>query len=126
MRTGTHVGFTGSNAGWTLVGQITANITAGFPTVLKYDIPLTSAYAIPAGQIAGLYVVVNDGAGVGVRVVAALGNAPTADANLRINQTPGNWVNGLFGGVAFPGENPRPQLVVSLSLIHISEPTRPY
>ena len=113
MRTGTHVGFTGSNAGWTLVGQITANITAGFPTVLKYDIPLTSAYAIPAGQIAGLYVVVNDGAGVGVRVVAALGNAPTADANLRINQTPGNWVNGLFGGVAFPGENPRPQLVVS-------------
>ena len=116
MKLGTHVGFTANAAAWTLVGSVNVTINAGFPTVLLYDIPFNTPFQIPAGGIGGLYVVANNGSGTGVRVVATIGNAPTQDANLRINQTPGNWVNNLFGGVAFAGENPRPQLRVSYNL----------
>jgi len=116
MKQGVHTGFAGNAGAWTLVGSVDVNITAGFPTVLTYDIPFTSPFLISAGQTAGIYIVANNGVGTGVRVVAQIGTAPTEDANLRIRNNPGNWVNGLFGGVAFAGENPRPQLAVTYSL----------
>jgi len=110
MRNGSFVGNAGSNAGWTLCGQVNVNITAGFPTVLLFDIPFTTQFTIPGGSISGFYIVANDGNGTGVRVVAELGTAQTTDGTLRIINNPGRWVNGLFGGEAFPGENPRPQI----------------
>jgi hypothetical protein len=109
MRNGTYVGNANSAAGWTQVGSINANITAGFPTVLLFDIPFTTQFTIPGGQTAGFYVVANNGAGTTVRVVATLGAADTDDGTLRIDN-PGNWVNGLFGGVAFANEQTRPQI----------------
>ncbi|MBX2893381.1 MAG: HYR domain-containing protein [Saprospiraceae bacterium] len=109
MKVGTYVGFDANAAAWTLVGQVNVNITAGFPTVLLYEIPFTSAFTVPSGQTAGFYIVANNGANTLVRVVAQLGAADTDDGKLLIDN-PGNWVNGLFGGVAFPGEQVRPQI----------------
>ena len=110
MRNGSFVGNSGSNAGWTLCGDINANVTAGFPTVQLFDIPFTTQFSVGGGQTAGFYIVVNNGNGTGVRVVAEIGVAQTTDGTLRIVNNPGRWVNGLFGGEAFPGENPRPQI----------------
>ncbi|MFN4080549.1 MAG: hypothetical protein ACK4NS_06580, partial [Saprospiraceae bacterium] len=117
MKLGTHVGFENNAGAWTLVGQITANVTAGFPTQLLFNIPFTNAFQIPAGGVAGLYVVANNGNGTGVRVVAQLNLPPTQDANLRI-QNPGVWANstGLFTGTQFQNEQVSPQLRVSYNL----------
>ncbi len=115
MRLGSFQGFSGSNAGWTLVGDVNVNVTAGFPTVLLYDIPFPTAFKVPAGQTAGFYIVANNGVGTGTRVVATIANTATQDSKLRISNNPGNWVNGLFGGVAFPGENPKPQIAFTYS-----------
>jgi hypothetical protein len=116
MRTGTHVGNMNSSAGWTEVGAITANVTLGFPGVQLFEVPFTMPYQMAPGSTHGFYAVVNNGAGFGVRMVATIGNAPTTDGTMTISQAPGNWVNGLFGGVAFPGENPRPQLRVTYQI----------
>ena len=110
MKDGTFQGFESDMAAWTLVGDEDVDITAGFPTVLLYDIPFNNPFAVPANGQAGLYVVANDGNGTTVRVVAQLSTAPTADGFLQIDNNPGRWVNGIFGGVAFANENPRPQL----------------
>ena len=110
MKAGTFQGFDTDMAAWTLVGNEDVDITAGFPTVLLFDIPFNNPFAVPANGQAGIYVVANDGAGTTVRVVAELGTAPTSDAFLQIENNPGRWVNGMFGGIAFPNENPRPQL----------------
>jgi hypothetical protein len=110
MRNGTFVGNAGSNAGWTLCGDVNVNITAGFPTVLLFDIPFTTQFTVPGGATSGFYIVANNGGGTGVRVVATIGVAETSDGTLRIVNNPGRWVNGLFGGEAFPNENPRPQI----------------
>ncbi|MGI9160000.1 MAG: CARDB domain-containing protein, partial [Saprospiraceae bacterium] len=110
MKPGTYVGFANNAAAWTKVGEITAGMSPGYPGAY-FDVPVN--FTIPAGQIAGLYAVANQGIGADVRLDAVLGNAPTEDANLRISQQPGNWVNGLFDGVALLSENPRPQLRIS-------------
>ncbi|MBV6442789.1 MAG: hypothetical protein EPGJADBJ_04515 [Saprospiraceae bacterium] len=115
MKLGTYVGFDANAAAWTQVGSVDVNITAGFPTVLLFDIPFTTTFDIPAGQTAGFYIVANNGNGTGVRVVATIATTPTEDSKLRISNSPGNWVNGLFGGVAFPGENPKPQIAFTYS-----------
>ncbi|MCB9312051.1 MAG: T9SS type A sorting domain-containing protein [Lewinellaceae bacterium] len=112
MRVGTFVGNTGSANGWVEVANEDVSITAGFPTVLTYDLIFGAPFSIAGNGTAGLYVVANNGSGTTVRVVATLSNAPTEDANLRIDQNPGRWINNLFGGEAFPNENPRPQLHV--------------
>jgi len=114
-RPGTSVGFEGSSAGWTLAGEIQADITAGFPTVLLFEVPLTTPFTIGPGGTAGLYAVANDGVDESVRLVGTLGvgNTETNDGTLRINNAPGRWVNGYFGGVIFPGENVMPQLRVT-------------
>jgi hypothetical protein len=118
MKVGTFQGFENNAAAWTLVGEVDANVTAGFPTVLLFDIPFSTPFVIPPGEIAGLYIVANNGAGTTVRVVAELLTSDEEDDNLRIvNSTPGQWVNGLFGGVAFPNETPKPQLIVSYALL---------
>ncbi len=110
MRVGTFVGNESSAAGWTLCGDVNVNITAGFPTVLLYDIPFTTQFTVPGGATAGFYIVANNGSGTTVRVVATLATTPTSDGTLRIVNNPGRWVNGLFGGVAFANENPKPQI----------------
>jgi len=115
MRLGTFVGFESSSAGWTLVGDVNVNITAGFPTVLLYDIPFTTPFTIPGGQTAGFYIVANNGNGTGVRVVATISTNATDDGTLRIVNNPGRWINGSFGGVIFPGENPQPQIAFTYS-----------
>jgi hypothetical protein len=117
MRDGSFVGNTNSAAGWTEVGNQDVNITAGFPTVLLYEIPFLQNYEIQGGSTAGVAVYVNNGNGFGTRVVAQIGTAPTTDGILTINQNPGRWLvpvgaNGFWTGEAFPGENPRPQLKV--------------
>ena len=84
MRTGTYVGNAGSAAGWTQVGSVNVNITAGFPTVLLFDIPFTTTFNIPGGGTAGFYIVANNGAGTTVRVVATLTGGDTDDGTLRI------------------------------------------
>jgi hypothetical protein len=110
MRNGTFVGNAGSNAGWTLCGDVNVNVTAAFPTVLLYDIPFTTQFTVPGSSTAGFYIVANNGNGTTVRVVAELATTQTSDGTLRIVNNPGRWVNGLFGGEAFPAENPRPQI----------------
>jgi hypothetical protein len=119
MRQGSFVGFTNSAAGWDEVGAITANVTLGFPGVQLFEVPFTNPYLIPPGGTAGFYVVVNNGAGTGVRVIATLGTAPTTDGTITINNNPGNWINGLFAGNPFPGENPRPQLRLTYNIAGI-------
>ncbi|MEZ4964946.1 MAG: proprotein convertase P-domain-containing protein [Saprospiraceae bacterium] len=116
MKLGTSVGFEANVGAWTLAGEANVNITAGFPTVLLYDIP--TDFQIPAGQVAGLAVVANNGASTLVRVVAnsLFANSSTSDANLLVNQAPGRWMNGNFAGVIFAGENPKPQLRVTYNL----------
>ncbi len=116
MRAGTQNGNVGSNVGWTEVANTKINVTAGFPTQLLFDIPFTTNYTIPGNSVSGLYVVVNNGSGTSVRVVANVNNtAPTSDGMLSIVQNPSTWVNGLFGGPAF-NENPRPWLQVDYQL----------
>lgn len=114
-RPGTSVGFEGSAAGWTLAGEIQADVTAGFPTVLLFEVPLTTPFTIGPGGTAGLYAVVNDGVDSSVRLVGTLGEGDTEtnDGTLRINNAPGRWVDGYFGGVIFPSENVMPQLRVT-------------
>ena len=110
MKAGTFVGFEADMAAWTLVADEDVDITAGFPTVLLYELPFNNPFAVPANGQAGIYIVANDGAGTTVRVVATISTQPTSDAFLQIDNNPGRWVNGMFGGVAFANENPRPQL----------------
>jgi hypothetical protein len=115
MRTGSQAGNTGSSAGWTEVANTSINVTAGFPTNLYFNIPFNLTYTIAANGTSGIYVVVDNGSN-STRVVANVFNTtPTEDANLRINQNPSTWVNGVFGGPAF-NENPRPWLRVDYQL----------
>ena len=88
MRVGTFVGNTGIVQ---TVGQVAnedVSITAGFLTVLTHDLIFGAQFSIAGNGTAGLYVVANNGSGTTVRVVATLSNAPTEDANLRIDQNP--------------------------------------
>ncbi|MCO6486349.1 MAG: hypothetical protein J5I41_11305, partial [Saprospiraceae bacterium] len=117
MRNGTFAGNLNSAAGWTEVGNLDINVTAGFPTVELFEIPFHTNYPVTAGNTAGVAVYINNGNGFGTRVVATLGTAPTTDGVITINQNPGRWLvpagqNGFWTGEAFPGENPRPQLKV--------------
>ncbi|TVR79623.1 MAG: HYR domain-containing protein, partial [Saprospirales bacterium] len=114
MKSGTYVGFEANAGAWTLVSEVVPNLP-GFPGTAEAVLPLTTPFEIPAGEVAGVYVVVLGGAGGGARVMAELGAAPTSDGNLTINN-PGNWISGSFGGVIFPGEQPRPEMTVSYSL----------
>lgn len=114
-RPGTSVGYEGSSAGWTLAGQYNAGYTAQYSFI---DVPLSLPIEISRNGTAGIYAVVNDGNNSFRLLVSVPGmNTETDDGTLQINNAPGHFVSGLFGGV--PPENQgwpgyvRPQLWVT-------------
>ncbi len=81
-RPGTHVGFTGSNAGWTLAGTAPYTSTAtGAPgTSINVFVNVT----IPAGQTYAFYV--HGSAGIQYTNGTAVGNIYTQDANIQVTE----------------------------------------
>ena len=86
---GTHVGFTGSNVGWTLAGTAAYTSTGnGAPgTSINVNVNVT----IPAGQTYAFYV--HGTGGITYTNGAAVGNIFVADANLQVTEG--------FGGAYF-------------------------
>ena len=92
-RSGTHVGFEGSSAGWTLLGAGVA------PTTGAGQLTVPVAVAIPAGQSYAFYISGQGGARGGYETGTAVGSVAASDANLSLLD--GSAVNLGFGGVAF-------------------------
>jgi len=103
---GTSVGHEGSSAGWTEAAEF--EITEFPLPPLPVEIPLSSPFDIPPGGRYGLYAVINEGESCPGSVyfyASCLGgevqvdDTYTDDGTLKIDNAPGHFVHGLFGGV---------------------------
>ncbi|MBK7342786.1 MAG: hypothetical protein IPJ06_06530 [Saprospiraceae bacterium] len=102
MRNGAFGPNMGSNAGWTLVADAGYNVTGAFVTGggSNVVIPFTTQFTIPAGQVSGLYYVIDNGTTLNRRIMYNSTNTTTNDGNIQIMD--GAGINaGIFTGIAF-------------------------
>jgi hypothetical protein len=96
-RAGTHVGFEGSNVGWTLVGSYTGVVPAGNGTATVLG-PLSTTITVPAGQVQAIFIVTlpDDALEINYSDGTAVGTLAASDSFLSIYEGTGAF--GTFGG----------------------------
>ena len=114
-KTGTHVGFTGTPAAWTLVGTA-INVTSAGVNLPTY-IPIAVNVSIGAGAVQAFYITRTTAGGPSVDYTngTAVGNTLASDANLILKQGTGkdypfgtNFTTRNFNGTVYYNIGPLP------------------